>query len=102
MSYIADITLVRHARGVSQLTTPQPVGSGVALSMVIVRTPRATINFAISPAVTEAPIIRADQYLYVAAHARFVPVVGPPAGISLQVQNSLGGWETVWTYTASS
>jgi hypothetical protein len=33
---------------------------------------------------------------------RLVTVTGPPAGVALQVRNSSGVWETVYTYTASS
>lgn len=33
---------------------------------------------------------------------RLVTVVGPPRGVTLQVQNSLNVWEDVWTYVASS
>ena len=33
---------------------------------------------------------------------RLVSVEGPPGGVSMQVKNSSGVWETVWTYTASS
>jgi hypothetical protein len=33
---------------------------------------------------------------------RFVTITGPPGGIQLQVQNSFGFWEIVWTYLASS
>jgi hypothetical protein len=33
---------------------------------------------------------------------RLISVTGPPAGVTLQVKNSSGVWEDVWTYTASS
>ena len=33
---------------------------------------------------------------------RLVTIVGPPAGVELQVLNSSNVWETVWNYTASS
>jgi len=102
MAFIADVQLLRHQEGFTEFSAPAPSGDGTILAVVIVRQPRATINFAVSPAVTEAPIIRADSYLYVGPKARFYPIVGPPAGIGLEVENSSNVWETIWTYVASS
>jgi hypothetical protein len=33
---------------------------------------------------------------------RLVTITGPPGGVELQVQNSSGGWEVIFTYVAST